>query len=97
MEYYLRERTTRSGNTPMHLSNVSMNRPTSTKGAMGRRIEDSMASLQTKLDIIMEQLSKLQNLPTQIEEMKSEMKSLKAAVTDMAESVEFMENAVESG
>ncbi|KAJ8029295.1 hypothetical protein HOLleu_28657 [Holothuria leucospilota] len=48
--------------------------------------------VEEKLDIILEQLKKLQSLSSQIEAMQKELKSLKGAVTDMAESVKFMEN-----
>ncbi|KAJ8040636.1 hypothetical protein HOLleu_14984 [Holothuria leucospilota] len=48
--------------------------------------------MEEKLDIILEQLKKLQSLPSQIEAMQKELKSLKGAVTDMAESIEFIEN-----
>ncbi|KAJ8030215.1 hypothetical protein HOLleu_26559 [Holothuria leucospilota] len=51
--------------------------------------------MKEKLDIILEQLKKLQSLPSQIEAMQKELKSLKGAVTDMAESTEFMENEVD--
>ncbi|KAJ8031111.1 hypothetical protein HOLleu_27728 [Holothuria leucospilota] len=50
--------------------------------------------MERKLDIIMEQLSKLPSLPSQLEAMKQEVKSLRGAVSDIAKSAEVIENEI---
>lgn len=68
---------------------------TNTNTTEGNIMSELDAAMEWKLDIIIDQLSKLQSLPSQLEAMKQGIKSLRGAVSDMAESVEIMENEVD--
>lgn len=67
--------------------------PVSTQDAS---VDLNTLTMDRKLDTIMEQLCSLQSVPTQLAAMEAEIKSMRGAVVDMAESVAFMENEVES-
>lgn len=55
----------------------------------------SNATMEKKLDIIMEKLCKLEGIPNQLDALATEVKTLKGALVEMNESLEFMEKEVE--
>lgn len=52
------------------------------------------ATIDKKLDTIMEKLANLEGIPTQLADIQSEFKTLKSAMVEINESVEFMEKEV---
>lgn len=55
----------------------------------------SNATMEKKLDTIMEKLCKLEGIPNQLDALATEVKTLKGALVEMNESLEFMEKEVE--